>query len=139
TGLVLLSDDGQWSHRITAPGKSCYKTYRIESRTPLSAEDLARLEKGLLLDGETRPTLPARIRDLGGNSYELDLREGRFHQVKRMLEAVENGVLDLHRLSIGGIVLDDSLAPGCWRELSTAEVLIFAASHPDGDLPSCPD
>jgi 16S rRNA pseudouridine516 synthase len=125
SGLVLLTDDGQWSHRITAPSNHCAKTYRVTIAEPLTAEQASRLENGLLLKGETKPTRPARVERIAEHVLYLTITEGRYHQVKRMFAALGNRVEGLHRLSIGSLSLDQSLSPGGYRALSLEEVALF--------------
>ncbi len=122
TGLVLMTDDGNWSYGITAPKKKCEKTYLIDSASELSDDDMSKIEEGLFLDDDEKITAPAKIEKLGELKYRLKITEGRFHQVKRMFEAVGNMVKKLHREQIGPIVLDSSLDLGQWRELTTEEV-----------------
>lgn len=126
TGLVLLTDNGKWSHKITSPKKKCFKTYIVSSNEPLSKEDMAQLEEGVMLDGDDKITLPARIKKLENCKYELQICEGRFHQIKRMFEAVGNLVIALHRSTIGGIILDSELESGKYRELTPEEVSYFS-------------
>ena len=125
TGLVLATDNGKWSHKVTSPKKECFKTYIVQSDTALSVDDMQHLEEGVLLDGEDKKTLPAKIRELAECEYELQICEGKFHQVKRMFQAVDNCVLALHRSQIGNIILDENLKPGDFRELSKAEISEF--------------
>lgn len=125
TGLVLITDDGQWSHRITAPGHHCDKRYRVGLQQALSDEDIGRLQAGLLLRGEKRPTRPARLERLAAKSCAVTIDEGRYHQVKRMFAALGNRVLSLHREAIGALVLDAGLAPGQYRTLRREEISLF--------------
>ncbi len=122
TGLLLLTTDGQWSHRITSPRVQCPKTYRVTLSQPIDATAIARLEQGVALRNEARPTSPARVQQLGDRLIDLTISEGRYHQVRRMLAAVGNHVEGLHRWRIGAIVLDPALAPGQYRELTPGEV-----------------
>jgi 16S rRNA pseudouridine516 synthase len=123
TGLVLLTDDGDWSHRVTSPRHRCAKRYRVTLAEPVSDADIGRLSDGLLLRGETRPTLPARVQRLGERELWLTLEEGRYHQVKRMFGALGNRVVALHRDRIGVLELDPTALPegGC-RALTEAEI-----------------
>lgn len=129
TGLLLLTDDGQWAHRVTAPRRRCGKVYRVQLAAPLEGEALARagehFAEGVLLDGEEAPTRPAALAMRAPRVAELTLHEGRYHQVKRMFAAIGHHVEALHREAIGPLVLDPALAPGEWRELSAAEVARF--------------
>ncbi|MCE8015186.1 pseudouridine synthase [Halomonas sp. MCCC 1A17488] len=128
TGLVLLTDDGQWSHRVSSPRRRCAKVYRASLAEPLAGDALAaavrRFEEGLLLEGEEKPTLPAALVMRSPHEAELTLHEGRYHQVKRMFAAIGNRVTALHRESIGPLSLGN-LALGEWRELSDDEVAGF--------------
>ncbi|MES9922994.1 MAG: pseudouridine synthase [Candidatus Thiodiazotropha endolucinida] len=122
TGLVLVTDDGQWSHRITAPSNHCPKTYRVTLAEPLTAEQVSGVRAGLLLKGESKPTKPATIEKVSELELHLTITEGRYHQVKRMFAALGNRVMALHRLSIGGLSLDQSLVPGGYRSLKRQEI-----------------
>lgn len=122
TGLLLLTNDGQWSHQVTSPRRDCPKTYQATLADPLPDAARLRLEQGVQLNGEDKPTLPASVVVRSQTTIELTLLEGRYHQVKRMLAAVGNHVEALHRLSIGSIVLDDTLAPGQYRLLTPEEI-----------------
>lgn len=122
TGLVLITDDGQWSHRITHPGRGCRKVYRVRVEHDIDPALVDRFREGVMLHGEKYPTLPAELVLLGGNECLLILQEGRHHQVKRMFASVENRVTQLHRERIGDIPLDTGLAPGEYRALTPAEI-----------------
>ncbi|AOV96474.1 16S rRNA pseudouridine(516) synthase [Edwardsiella hoshinae] len=122
TGLVLLTDDGQWSHRITSPRHHCEKTYLVTLARPLDPQTAVQFAQGVQLHGETALTKPARLEVLDAQQVRLTISEGRYHQVKRMFAAVGNHVVALHRERIGAIALDSTLAPGEYRALSDAEV-----------------
>jgi 16S rRNA pseudouridine516 synthase len=125
SGLVLLTDDGQWSHRITAPSKKCHKTYRVGLVAAINEKDLERIRAGVLLHHERKPTLPARVQRLSDGQLRLTIMEGKYHQVKRMFAAVGNRVISLHRESIGELKLDKGLEPGTYRSLQAREILLF--------------
>lgn len=125
TGLLLLSTNGQWSHKVTAPRADCPKTYVATLAEAISEDALARLDKGVELRGESRPTAPAATERLDDDRLRLTIAEGRYHQVKRMLAAVGNRVVTLHRERIGAVSLDPDLAPGEYRELTQAEIDSF--------------
>ena len=129
TGLVLMTDDGQWSHRITSPKRRCEKVYEVMLAEPLEGEAATRaveaFREGVLLDGEEQLTHPAELEMVDAQHARLVLIEGKYHQVKRMFAAIGNHVTDLHRSSIGPIALDAGLAPGEWRHLSEEEVGAF--------------
>lgn len=122
TGLVLLTDDGQWSHRITAPRRDCDKTYRLQTAEPIAESAAAQFERGLFLHEEKTRLKPAFLEVL--NPYEARLRisEGKYHQVKRMFGALGNAVVKLHRERIGAIKLDADLALGQYRALTALEI-----------------
>lgn len=122
TGLVLISDDGEWSHRITSPRRECPKRYRVELAEPLADNVEEIFAHGLLLKGESKPTRPAQLQRLSTRRALLTIHEGKYHQVKRMFAAVGNHVTALHRESIGAIELDPALAPGAYRHLTAQEI-----------------
>lgn len=124
TGLVLLTDDGQWSHRVTSPKKSCEKMYLVELAEPLCDDAAARCEEGIMLNSETKPTRPAKLEIISPTQVKLTLQEGKYHQVKRMFAALDNKVISLHRATIGSIDLTD-LAEGEWRYLTASEAAQF--------------
>jgi 16S rRNA pseudouridine516 synthase len=124
TGLVLISDDGQWTHNITSPKKSCIKTYLVSTIDPLTEVSILALRRGVLLNGESKITTPNSVSPLSDNQLRLSISEGKYHQVKRMLAAVGNRVTKLHRESVGGIELG-KLQVGEWRRLTTDEVNLF--------------
>lgn len=122
TGLVLLTTDGQWNHRITSPKGQCRKTYEVTLAAPISAADITQLEQGIMLRSETKPTRPCRIVQHSATAVSIELNEGKYHQVKRMFAAVGNRVVTLHRSAVGAIVLDASLDEGQLRALTAAEI-----------------
>ena len=118
TGLVLLTDDGQWSHRITSPKFHCEKTYLVTLADPVEADYVQACADGILLRGEKELTKPATLEILDDYNVNLTLSEGRYHQVKRMFASLGNKVVALHRWKIGGVVLDEHLAEGEFRPLT---------------------
>ena len=128
TGLVLLSDDGDWIHRVISPRKKCRKTYQATLDGVPDQAIIEQFNRGILLRSEKQPTAPATLTVLQvdkqspGCQVEVSLTEGRYHQVKRMFAACGLKVLTLHRLSIGNVRLDNSLAEGQSRSLSEQEV-----------------
>lgn len=122
TGLVLLTDDGQWSHGITAPRRHRDKIYRATLAEPLAEEAVERFAAGILLKGEDKPTLPARLEILAPTVARVTVQEGRYHQVRRMFAALGNHVTALHREAVGDVSLDPALAPGEYRALRADEV-----------------
>ncbi len=122
TGLLLLSDDGQFIHRMTSPRRHVAKVYEVLVAEPLTATQIDRLRDGVQLEGEARPVRAAAVGQDGPRQLRLTLTEGRYHQVKRMVAAAGNAVTGLHRSAIGGLRLPPGLAPGQWRWLDAEEV-----------------
>jgi 16S rRNA pseudouridine516 synthase len=122
SGLLLLTDDGAWSHRISSPRHHCAKTYVAELAEPLSSYAEESLVRGVQLRGEASPTRPAVVQRLGQRRVRVKITEGRYHQVRRMFAALGNRVTHLHRERVGGLELDAALAPGQWRALTEDEV-----------------
>lgn len=122
TGLVLITDDGQWNHAVTSPRRGCKKRYYVTTDDDIGPDTIRHFEKGVYLDSEKRRTLPAELELLYANEARLTIREGKYHQVKRMFAAMGNRVDSLHRESVGSIVLDEELAPGDYRPLTDEEV-----------------
>lgn len=132
-GLLLVTNDGELAHRLLAPRKHVEKMYYVECTGVLTADGIASLESGVDIGDEER-TLPAKVRLVSRteNAYvmELAITEGRFHQVKRMVQAVGGSVTYLKRLSMGTLTLDAGLPKGSYRPLTEKELL---------DLRSCAD
>ncbi|WP_340608740.1 16S rRNA pseudouridine(516) synthase RsuA [Xenorhabdus bharatensis] len=122
TGLVLLTDDGQWSHRITSPKHHCEKTYLVTLEHPISVDTEEKFLTGVQLNGEKTLTKPAKLEIIEPQLVRLTISEGRYHQVKRMFAAVGNHVVELHRERIGDIYLDPDLEPGEYRMLTDNEI-----------------
>ncbi|MCI9318994.1 MAG: rRNA pseudouridine synthase [Lachnospiraceae bacterium] len=119
-GLLLLTNDGKLAHRLLSPKKHVDKTYLVTISHSLSEEDIRRLEQGVDI-GEDRMTLPAKVAVQSERMIHLTIQEGKYHQVKRMLQAVDNQVTALKRIRFGKIILDEELAPGAYRPLTTQE------------------
>lgn len=122
TGLVLITDDGQWSHRISSPKHHVAKTYRVWLADPVSHAAIKQFAEGVQLRGEKNITLPAELELISDTEALLTIHEGRYHQVKRMFAAIGNKVVRLHREKIGGLQLPDDLAEGEYRELEFNEL-----------------
>lgn len=123
-GLLLLTNDGDLAHRLLSPRKHVDKVYYARIEGKVTAEDQEAFLKGVPIE-EDYITLPARLHILHSgdiSEIELTIQEGKFHQVKRMFEAVGKKVLYLKRLSMGGLLLDPTLAPGEYRELTEEEL-----------------
>ena len=123
TGFVLLTDDGGFAHDILAPKRHVSKTYTVVLDTPLTAEMQAGFAQGVTLADGTELS-PAEVEALteDGLTVRVTLKQGVYHQIKRMFGVYDAGVNALHRDAIGGLALDKTLEPGQWRELSDEEV-----------------
>lgn len=122
TGLLLITDDGQWNHIVTSPRTDCKKVYLVELENPVGKDYQRKLEAGIALDGEKRRCLPASMEVIDDHHIRLCISEGKYHQVKRMMTSLGNHVVSLHRLQIGGIELDPNLEPGDYRPLTEEEI-----------------
>ena len=127
SGLILLTNDGRWSKHITDATAKVPKVYLVETAEPIDASAIEAFARGFHFHTEDIVTRPAQLELLGERRARLTLREGRYHQVKRMFHRVNNRVTLLHRESIGPVKLPDDLAPGQWRELTLSEVRGFTA------------
>lgn len=125
TGILLITDDGQWSHRISSPKHECAKTYRAFLADPVAESAIAQFAEGVMLRGEKLPTKPAELVIVTPTECLLTIHEGRYHQVKRMFAAIGNKVEQLHREQIGDLLLGDDLAEGEYRVLTAAEIAAF--------------
>ena len=122
TGLLLITDDGQWNHIVTSPRTDCKKIYLVELENPVGDDYQKKLEEGIALEGEKRRCLPATMEVIDDHHIRLCISEGKYHQVKRMITSLGNEVLSLHRMQIGGIELDPELEPGDYRPLTADEI-----------------
>lgn len=120
-GLLLMTNDGALAHDLLSPKKHVKKVYFARLERALTEEDVRLLEQGVDI-GEEKYTLPARVEILPDQCIHLTITEGKFHQVKRMLNAVGNNVLYLKRVVMGSLRLDEGLRPGEYRELTTEEI-----------------
>jgi len=117
TGLLLLSDDGQFVHAYTSPKRKVPKTYLATTRHALDERQLQALRDGVLLHGEKAPIAAAAVQMRDDKLLELTINEGKYHQVKRMIAAAGNRCEALHRERIGSLALPSTLAPGAWQWL----------------------
>lgn len=125
TGLLIITDDGELAHRMLAPKSHIYKLYEAQLDNPVDEDDVEAFAKGVPLKDFV--CLPARLEPFAGNTARVQVREGKFHQVKRMFAARGKTVLALTRLQMGGLKLDPTLKPGESRELTEEELaLIFS-------------
>lgn len=120
-GLLLLTNDGQLAHELLSPKKHVEKTYIAKLVKDISNQEVKQFEQGVILD-DGYTTKPARLRAIKDKMVEITITEGKFHQIKRMFKAVDNKVVYLKRLSMGGLFLDDSLNIGEYRELTAEEL-----------------
>lgn len=123
-GLLLITNDGQLAHDLLSPTKHVPKTYYAKIDGIVTGEDVNLFAKGVDI-GEKKPTKPAELMILVSgmiSEIELTISEGKFHQVKRMFEAVNKKVVYLKRISMGNLVLDEKLLPGDYRPLSETEI-----------------
>ncbi len=132
TGLLLLSDDGAFIHRLTSPKHHVPKVYEVTLRHPMEPAACQRLLDGVVLEDDPRPVRASDARLVGDRYLRLVLTEGKYHQVKRMVAAVGNRVDGLHRSAIGALQLPDDLAPGAWRWLTPQEVQGLRSPPPEG-------
>lgn len=126
TGMLLLSDDGQFIHRMSSPKKHVPKVYEVTTKHPVEASMIAKLLAGVVLDDDPKPVKAAACIQTGANKLDLTLTEGKYHQVKRMVAAVGNRVEKLHRARIGELSLPADLLPGQWMWLSSEDLLRLA-------------
>ena len=127
TGFMLITDDGDFAHRILSPKNHVFKTYEARLAKPLMDGDLEKLSKGMVLADSTK-CLPAYAEELSADGQPLvkvKIREGKYHQIKRMFAALGNEVVELKRTKIGDLQLDPALQEGECREISNAEVLLI--------------
>ena len=122
-GLVILTNDGEGAHRVLSPKHHVSKVYKFISRDPVCENDVKALEGGVDIGGYL--TKPCKIKMTTENEGEITLTEGKYHQIKRMLEAVNNKITYLERISFGSIALDPALKRGEWRYLTPNEEEIF--------------
>ena len=125
TGLLLMTDDGQLLHRLISPKHHVAKTYRVTLDRVLEGHEQALFAGGeLVLRGEDKPLLPAKMEAISEKEACITLEEGRYHQVRRMFAAAGNHVVALKRVSIGELVLPEDLEEGGWRILSQEEIAL---------------
>ena len=121
-GLMLITDNGDLGHRLLAPKSHVSKVYRFKSKFPVSQTDAEHFEAGLTLE-DGYETKPAKIELEGeGDGGLITLVEGKYHQIKRMLEALDNKIIYLERISFGPLTLDPDLERGQWRYLTEEEI-----------------
>jgi 16S rRNA pseudouridine516 synthase len=128
TGLLLLSDDGKFIHRMSSPKHHVPKVYEVTAKHPVDDKQVLKLLSGVVLDDDPKPVKAAACVQTGPNQLSLTLTEGKYHQVKRMIAAVgnrvegEGGVGGLHRSRIGSLDLPADLKAGQWRWLTAGDL-----------------
>ena len=127
TGLLLLTDDGAFIHKMSSPRHHVPKVYEVTACHPVTPAQVAKLLAGVVLDDDPRPVRAAACEATGERTLRLTLTEGKYHQVKRMVAAAGNRVEALHRSRIGGLALPPDLAPGQWRWLQPEELALLRA------------
>lgn len=121
TGLLLVTDDGDFAHRVISPRSEIVKTYRAVTSEPVNDADVEAFQRGIVLADGTK-CLPAGLEPLPNGSCLVRVYEGKYHQVKRMLASRSKPVIELKRLSIGALELDEKLLPGEFRQLTENEL-----------------
>ncbi|MFV8572571.1 pseudouridine synthase [Marinobacter sp. SBS5] len=122
TGLLILTNDGNWSRRLTEPEIKIPKVYRVTTEHPITPETHRRFEAGIWFEYEQLTTSPAQIEEINECEARVTIYEGRYHQVKRMFHAVGNRITSLHRERMGSIQLNDELTVGQYRSLTAEEI-----------------
>ena len=120
-GLLIITNDGKTAHELLSPAKHVDKKYLVHLDKGIDDDARAKIEAGIDI-GDDKPCLPCEIEKIEDDKVLITIREGRFHQVKRMFAAVGLTVTYLKRISMGAVALDDSLKPGEYRRLTDEEV-----------------
>jgi len=128
TGLLLLTDDGKFIHRMSSPRHHVPKVYEVTVKHALDEKQVQKLLAGVVLDDDPKPVRAAACEAVASYHLRLTLTEGKYHQVKRMVAAVGNRVEALHRSQIGGLKLPDDMASGQWRWLGQIELALITAA-----------
>ena len=122
TGFLILTNDGKFSYNVTNPKKKLNKKYLVTLRDDISSNQIESLENGIYFEKEDFTTENAKVEEISKREIYLTISEGKFHQVKRMLEYVGNEVVELKRVSIGNLSLDEKLELGEYREITNTEL-----------------
>ena len=130
TGLLLISDDGQFIHKMTTPKKNIGKVYEITTPEPMTPKQIDHLLNGVMLDDDPKPCYANACKQLSDHVLVMTIVEGRYHQVKRMIAAVGNHVTKLHRTEIGSYKMPADFAEGAWRWLYPEDLYQLSQSIP---------
>lgn len=122
TGFLILTNDGKFSYNVTNPKKKVNKKYLVTLRDDISSNQIESLENGIYFEKEDFTTENAKVEEISKREIYITISEGKFHQVKRMLEYVGNEVVELKRVSIGNLSLDETLELGEYREITNTEL-----------------
>jgi 16S rRNA pseudouridine516 synthase len=122
SGLLLLTNDGRWSRRISDPQSGIEKEYLVTLKNPLTDDYAPAFAAGMHFPFEDIVTRPAKLEVLEERVARVTLQEGRYHQIKRMFGRFRNPVLAIHRVRVGALTLDPDLQPGDWRELTSSAI-----------------
>ena len=128
TGLLLISDDGQFIHKMTTPKKNIGKVYEITTPEPITQSQIDHLLNGVVLDDDPKPCFAVACHQISEHVLAMTIVEGRYHQVKRMIAAVGNHVAKLHRTEIGAYLMPADLAEGEWRWLYPQDLQLLSKS-----------
>ena len=123
TGLLILTDDGALIHRLTHPKKHVSKIYRVTAKHAMTQEMFGRLLEGVMLDGEREKVAADDLVQIDDYVFEMQITQGKYHQVKRMVAAVGNRVIALHRVALGNYHLPDDLTVSKWRFIRREELI----------------
>jgi 16S rRNA pseudouridine516 synthase len=122
SGLLLLTNDGRWSRRLSSPESKIAKLYRVVLEKPMTTDYVKTFAKGMYFNYEGITTKPAKLEIIDEYTAKISLIEGRYHQIKRMFGRFQNRVVKLHRLAVGNLSLDQKLTSGEYRVLTEVEV-----------------
>lgn len=125
TGLLFITTDGQWSHKITSPKYNCNKRYIAQLAHPIDDDMIEQLKLGVKLHDENELIAVKDAKKIDDTHIYLTISEGKYHQVKRMVAAISNRVVGLHRDKIGALALDTTLLAGEYRALTIEEISLF--------------
>ena len=123
-GFMLITDDGDFSHKILSPKNHVVKTYEATIKYDITDSDITRFKEGIVLEDGTE-CMPAKLEKIDEKYVRIQICEGKFHQIKRMVAALGNEVITLKRTMIGSLELDPDLEPGECREITNDELLLI--------------